>query len=142
VLDELGLAVALHDLVDGAQARQTSIKFQLNIVNTAALEKSKVGETERLVIYRLVQECLTNIARHAAASQVNISLTPQQKSSQQGFAISVSDNGKGFSLNEADGFGLLGMRERVEGLGGDFAINSSLNSGTQISAWIPTRKLE
>jgi two-component system, NarL family, sensor histidine kinase UhpB len=139
VLDELGLAVALHDLIDGAQARQTAVKFQLSIVNAEALEKNKVGETESLVIYRLIQECLTNIARHAAASQVNISVTPQQKSSQQGFAINVRDNGKGFSLSDADGFGLLGMRERVEGLGGDFAIDSSQDKGTQISAWIPTK---
>jgi two-component system, NarL family, sensor histidine kinase UhpB len=142
VLDELGLAVALHDLIDGAQARQTAVKFQLSIVNAEALEKNNVGETESLVIYRLVQECLTNIARHAVASQVNINVTPQQKSSQQGFAINVSDNGKGFILSEADGFGLLGMRERVEGLGGDFAIDSSQDKGTHVSAWIPTGTLQ
>jgi two-component system sensor histidine kinase UhpB len=141
VLDELGLVVALRDLVDNTQLRFGNIAFVLS----ETLGKQKLGETQSLVIYRLVQECLTNITRHASASRVEISVQMQAKAEEKGVAIKVSDNGKGFAPDNVSGFGLLGMRERVEGLGGDFAIETNLNTGstingTTINAWIPLRE--
>jgi two-component system, NarL family, sensor histidine kinase UhpB len=55
--------------------------------------------------------------------------------------VKVSDNGKGFAPSNVEGFGLLGMRERVEGLGGDFTIDTNANKGTTILAWIPLREI-
>lgn len=143
VLDELGLVVALRDLVDSTQMRFGNIAFTL----TETLGKTQLGETQSLVIYRLVQESLTNIARHASATQVEINLQIQSKVDNtkvdntevdnKGIEVNVSDNGKGFNPSNVEGFGLLGMRERVEGLGGDFAIETNLNKGTTINAWIP-----
>ncbi len=149
VLDELGLVAALRDLVDNAQVRFGDIAFALNIHNATDLGKQTIGETalseaQSLVAYRLVQECLTNIARHAQASIVEINVSPLENANKTGITIEVRDNGKGFDVNKAEstgylGFGLLGMRERVEGLGGKFVIESSANQGSVIQAWIPLK---
>jgi two-component system, NarL family, sensor histidine kinase UhpB len=139
VLDELGLALALRDLVDNTQLRFGNIAFKFY----EALDKQTLTETQNLVIYRLVQECLTNITRHASASEVEVHVQMQTKMKAKtkgdGVAIKVSDNGKGFTQDNITGFGLLGMRERVEGLGGDFVIEASLNNGAVIQAWIPLK---
>lgn len=144
VLDELGLVLALRDLVETAQLRFGNIAFTLNLDKAADLGKEILGETKSLVTYRLVQECLTNIARHAEATTVEIDVCAQAQNNKAGIAVKVSDNGKGFDASKTEsanflGFGLLGMRERVEGLGGDFTIDSSAKNGTKISAWIPLK---
>ncbi len=138
VLDELGLEVALKDLVNGWQTRFEGITATLNITNSQCLSKESLGEVESLVVYRLVQECLTNVSRHAAASQVNIQLHAHIKE-KQGISLIIQDNGKGFNINQVQGLGLLGMRERVEGLEGDFFIQAKPEFGTTITAWIPLR---
>ena len=138
VLDELGLEVALQDLVNGWQTRFEGIAATLNIANAQCLTKESLGEVESLVVYRLVQECLTNVSRHAAASQVNIQLHAHIKE-KQGISLIIQDNGKGFNINQVQGLGLLGMRERVEGLEGDFSIQAKPEFGTTITAWIPLR---
>jgi two-component system sensor histidine kinase UhpB len=137
VLDELGLVVALRDLVDSTQMRFGNIAFTLS----ENLGKTPLAEAQSLVIYRLVQESLTNIARHASATQVEIIVQIQSKIDNKGVEVKVSDNGKGFAPSNVEGFGLLGMRERVEGLGGDFKIETNANKGTTILAWIPLREI-
>jgi two-component system sensor histidine kinase UhpB len=139
VLDELGLVVALQDLVDTWVARYSNIAFALDISNAIDLGKETLGEAESVVLYRLVQECLTNISRHAEATLVDINVSTQLKPSKQGITVKIKDNGKGFNPSKTDGLGLPGMRERVEGLGGEFEIESNSNKGTTISAWIPLR---
>ncbi len=139
VLDELGLVVALQDLVDTCATRYGNIAFTLNISHADDLGKETLGEAESLVLYRLVQECLTNISRHAEATLVNINVSTQLKINKRGITVKVQDNGKGFNANKVNGFGLPGMRERVEGLGGEFTIEASSNKGTTILAWIPLR---
>lgn len=138
VLDELGLEVALQDLVNGWQTRFEGIAATLNIANAQYLTKESLGDVESLVVYRLVQECLTNVSRHAAASQVNIQLHAHIKE-KQGISLIIQDNGKGFNINQVQGLGLLGMRERVEGLEGDFSIQAQPEFGTTITVWIPLR---
>jgi two-component system sensor histidine kinase UhpB len=91
----------------------------------------------QVTIYRLVQECLTNISRHAHAGKVEIILSSQTRDDTPMLYVSVSDNGKGFNETAVDGFGLHGMRERVEGLGGEFTLATRLGKGTEISARIP-----
>jgi two-component system sensor histidine kinase UhpB len=148
VLDELGLSAALQDLVSSNQVRLGKITYTLDLNDESSEDCNQLGEAQSLVIYRLAQECLTNINRHAQASKVNIKLDKHRYAGNKGILLEVQDNGKGFNQQNAEhmviaenitgaGFGLLGMRERVEGLGGFFNINSTPNQGTMIRAWIP-----
>jgi two-component system, NarL family, sensor histidine kinase UhpB len=141
VLDELGLELALQDLVDTWRARNHNISCTLQIENADNLSKNQIHETDSLVIYRLVQESLTNIARHANAQQVTIHLYAEFKTAWLGLGVSVQDNGRGFSTAQtsSQGLGLAGMRERVESLGGDFSLQSQAGKGTIIKAWIPMK---
>jgi two-component system sensor histidine kinase UhpB len=132
ILDELGLASALRDLVDGWQPRNDSARCTLAIADAAC---DGLDEATQVTVYRLVQECLTNISRHASASSVAIALS--REPGQRALRVSVSDNGKGFDEDLVDGFGLYGMRERVEGLGGEFRLATQPGKGTEISARLP-----
>ncbi|HEY8085129.1 MAG TPA: ATP-binding protein, partial [Methylophilaceae bacterium] len=139
ILDELGLASALQDLVDTWRSRNETVSCKLTIDDSIYKDQDKeMNEVIQITIYRLVQECLTNISRHAHATQVEIMLNRKPKNGQHPMLhISVSDNGQGFNEAAVDGFGLHGMRERVEGLGGEFTLVSRLSKGTDISARIP-----
>lgn len=139
VLDELGLTLALQDLVATWQVRNETIHSALTIKNVDDLKKEILGEGQCLVIYRLVQESLTNIARHASASQCEIVVSAEIKQHKQGVSVKVQDNGTGFDIANYTGFGLLGMRERIESFNGNFSLQSSANLGTTITAWIPLR---
>lgn len=139
VLNELGLAVALHDLVDTWQFRNENTLCTL-IMNGLEAE---LGEAESLTLYRLVQECLTNISRHANASTVRIDVHREIKAGKPVLQVNVHDNGKGFDPNiRANGLGLPGMRERVEGLNGELTIVSQPNQGTSVTAWIPLSTIQ
>ena len=129
-LDELGLMVALQELVAVWQVRNENCECKLNIESELP---NNMNEALRVTVYRLVQECLTNVTRHAEATKVAINVILEKSQ----LNISVKDNGKGFEAIDFAGFGLLGMRERVEGLGGIFIINSSVATGTQVNARLP-----
>ena len=133
ILDELGLIAALHDLVDIWKSRNEAINCHFSI----KVIENNFTETTNLAIYRLVQEALTNISRHANASIVTIEIDAENRHQQTGMMIKIHDNGVGFNPNNSDGFGLPGMRERVEGLGGTFTIETRLNHGTALTAWVP-----
>ena len=139
VLDELGLVLALNDLVDTWRSRNKNILCSLEIKNADSLEKSHLSNAQHLAIYRLVQESLTNIERHANATHVEIKIGSAANNLQMGIAITVADNGIGFSLNHADGLGLTGMRERVLALKGEFNKQSNSDNGSTIYAWLPMR---
>jgi len=86
------------------------------------------------VIYRIVQEGLTNIYKHAQATAVQLQL----RSLDSGFSLTLEDNGNGFQIDaNRSGFGLQGMRERVEALGGQLTITSDRGAGCQIMATFP-----
>jgi signal transduction histidine kinase len=131
VLEQLGLAAALRQLVNRLR-RLHPAQIRLRTSRLGALAK----HTER-VAYRLVQECCSNIARHSAARDVNISLTTADGV----LKLCVRDNGVGFSVAEALGkpesFGLAGLRERVLLLGGKCHIHSRPGQGTVVSLELP-----
>ena len=133
VLDELGLIAALNDLVDTWKSRSEAINCHFSI----KVIEDNLTETINLAIYRLVQEALTNISRHAKASIVTIDIITENQRQQTGVMVKIHDNGIGFNPNNNDGFGLPGMRERVEGLGGTFTIETRLKHGTTLTAWVP-----
>ena len=133
-LDELGLAAALEHLVQQWQARNRATRAALEVDDTADGLDRGLGENENMTCYRLVQEALTNITRHAAARNVLIGLTRREAQ----LVIVVSDDGVGApAAARAPGLGLVGMRERVEALGGSIHIESTVQQGFRIRAVIP-----
>lgn len=131
ILDELGLKPALLDLVDTWKSRHKNIHCEIKI---SGIDHNP-EETVSVAIYRLVQESLTNVARHANASQVEVEIYALTAQGKSGLQIHVRDNGSGFDASHTNGLGLPGMRERVEGLGGTLKIDTS--KGTEIKAWLP-----
>jgi signal transduction histidine kinase len=124
VLEQLGLGAALRQLVNRFR-RLNPIRVKMLLSRLGRLPQ----HTE-IIVYRLVQECFNNIAKHSSASSVNISV-----SSADGWVrLAVEDNGVGFRVEEAlarkDSFGLSGMRERVALLGGRFEIRSHPRNGS------------
>lgn len=132
-LDELGLKAAVQDLVDTWLQRNSSTTVDVSLSGDFV----GVDETVAIAVYRIVQECLTNIARHSGANKVMIDL--HRKSDQ--LVLQLEDNGHGFDPKlVSSGFGVAGMRERVQGLGGHFELNSSVGCGVQIQASLPFKK--
>ena len=135
LLEELGLQAALDELVTTWKSRHKEVKCEVSITPIHEV----LEEAKGITLYRLTQECLTNITKHSNATAVDIQLFYKRKSQQEGLQLIVKDNGQGFNLNNTIGFGLPGMRERVEGLNGDLIINTTLGKGTEINAWIPIK---
>ena len=134
VLDELGLEEAIRDLVTTWKLRNPDIACSLIL---PTLDAASIAEPLAVTVYRIVQECLTNISRHAQASQVEISMAQNQGIVGSSLAIHISDDGRGFDPQRATGFGLAGMRERIEGLGGALRINSEPGHGFALSVKLP-----
>jgi len=135
-LDDLGLIPALHSYVkDFAKRTGLSIRF----TSFTRGKAEQLDSARRTVLYRVAQEALTNVARHAQASQVKMSIRKLRRV----IRMEVQDNGKSFQVQGASptrrkkGLGLLGMRERVEMVGGRFTIESEPGQGTTIRAEIP-----
>lgn len=131
VLDEVGLEAALRQ-----QARETSersgVKIEI-LVHT----RDVLPEDYEIAIYRIVQEALTNIARHADATHASVVLT----STRQAVQLTIEDDGRGFDADASfgDHLGLASMRERVELLGGAMRIESAVGEGTTIHVRLPQR---
>jgi signal transduction histidine kinase len=90
------------------------------------------GEEENAIVYRLVQEGMTNALRHGNARRITISLNLEKG----GLRINISDDGVGFS-ELREGYGITGMRERIEQLGGSLQVTGKMHAGTLVSAWLP-----
>jgi signal transduction histidine kinase len=130
VLDDLGLVAALEEETEAWQARHPNIDCSF----TKNGELMGLGERVNISLYRIVQESLTNIAKHAAATRVHLHLVCRQ----QDVALNIEDNGCGMDINKPGrGLGLIGMRERVEALDGTLTVNSSPGQGVAISVRIP-----
>ncbi len=132
VLDKLGLVTALHDLVDEFSQR-TRIDCEFSVHPADLVVDNRLATP----LYRMVQESLTNVARHARATEVVVSLyrDPAGK-----IVLNVDDNGKGMSDDAQQtrkSFGLIGMRERAAMLGGELKIHSKPGAGTSIEIVIP-----
>ena len=132
ILTELGLKATLEDMVTHWEDRNTPISFSLHCDDAV----DKLDKPRVIQIFRVIQESLTNIIRHANASHVTINL--EIKTTPDALDLSITDNGQGCKIDEmTSGFGLLGMEERIKLLGGSFKIQSQVNQGTQVNAQIP-----
>jgi signal transduction histidine kinase len=130
-LDRLGLLPAVRQLATDSQ-RQNGFRVELM---ADEMELRLSAETETM-LYRVVQEALTNIARHAEATHVGILL----KREPEAISVIVEDDGVGFDAEEAarsGRLGLLGMRERTEMMGGKFGVESAPGAGTTIFVNLP-----
>ena len=131
-LDELGLVETLKETIKSWKARYPETKYSL--ITIGSLEN--LNETVSITFYRVVQECLRNIARHAQASEVSIQLESDPEN--QMITLKVQDNGCGFSLPSSHrGLGLIGMRERAQALGGQLHSYSVPNQGVTIIFTVP-----
>ena len=134
VLDDLGLIPALHAFLKEFTKR-TGILIRVNAM--AGVEE--LNGTKRMVLYRVAQEAMTNIAKHAHASRVKVDL----KIIPGAVRMEINDDGKSFVVESVlfakrhKHLGLIGMRERVEMVGGSFSIESAPGQGTKVCAQIP-----
>jgi two-component system sensor histidine kinase UhpB len=139
-LDESGLVVALQNMVDDWNGRHADLFCHFNY-------EGKFNELEEKIninLYRILQESLTNIDKHANATEVDIRLvrsgTDNKKYFPNQIYLTIHDDGVGFDLNVVTtGMGLLGMRERAEALGGEFVVQSAINGGVQLKVTIPVQ---
>ncbi|HZR70657.1 MAG TPA: PAS domain-containing sensor histidine kinase [Burkholderiales bacterium] len=131
MLDDLGLVPAVEWLAQGFTER-SGVACELK-VDEAQLD---LGEPHASAVFRILQESLTNVAKHAQASRVEMALVREDGA----VTLSVSDNGRGFSPQDPrkpSSFGLMGLRERAYALGGEVRIDSAPGRGTRIDVRIP-----
>jgi len=128
-LEALGLRGALLSRLE-EMSRQLGLEVEADIAATV----NELDDLLSLAIYRLVQETLTNTVRHAAASSVRLRMGVQD-----GWVeCLIEDDGCGFDVTQAsNGFGLIGLRERVESLGGRMTMNSAPGEGTRLEFLLP-----
>ncbi len=135
VLTELGLKATMEDLLNHWSIRNPELKLTI----TCPDEVDHLEQKITIQIFRVVQECLTNIVRHAQAKQAAISLEiERQAKTGTALRLQVSDDGQGCAIDKIKtGFGLLGMRERINSLGGELTIQTRPHQGMSIIATIP-----
>ena len=134
VLTDLGLKATLDDLVQHWSERHPA--FQLTITCDAKIDL--IDKPIAIQVFRVIQECLTNVVRHANARHVNISLNLSNNTATNLLLLTVQDDGQGCDLTTLPrGFGLLGLKERVKSLNGEIVFSSHLGQGMTISAIIP-----
>jgi signal transduction histidine kinase len=130
-LDDFGLTAALERLADNF-SEQSGIAIELE----AGLGHERLPSDIETVLYRLVQEALTNVVKHAHAQHVSIVVRRKE-----GVVTAViEDDGRGFEDGKGEGgLGLVGMRERVALVNGRFRIESAANAGTTLLVEVPVR---
>ncbi|MGA3304065.1 MAG: histidine kinase [Methylovirgula sp.] len=139
ILHQMGLADAVRQLIDSWASANRQIACKLSLPeNGAALDRLLHNEETSLTSYRIIQECLTNVARHSKAKKVDVALALDlaNKAAPQ-LTISIDDDGIGLAPDFRFGFGFLGMSERVRKLGGKLTIGKGTCGGTLIRAFIP-----
>ncbi|HMQ56606.1 MAG TPA: ATP-binding protein, partial [Anaerolineae bacterium] len=130
VLEQLGLVGSL-------QALTANFRDGLRIGLDAPPSLPPLPAAVEVAIYRITQEALANVARHAHARQCEVKL----RLLDQQFLLEISDNGCGLSLSHQAGVGLNSMRERAAELGGTFHLESSPNGGVRLIVKLPLRRL-
>ena len=136
VLDDLGLVPALHSHMKDF-TKQTGLRIHFTTFTSGAIEG--LGSAEQTALYRVAQEALANVAKHAQASRVEVTLQKLPRA----LCMAIKDNGKSFEVGKVlharkyRRLGLLGMRERVEMVAGKFAVESASGQGTTIQAQVP-----
>ena len=135
-LAELGLSDAL-----AALARLWREAHPGVVINTSISPSTGTfGETAEVTIYRVIQEALTNVFRHAGATRIDIAVEPARSGTEpagiDAVLVRIRDNGAGLQADHKQGFGIIGMRERVQALGGSMTV-ASTDQGVAVEAVVP-----
>lgn len=134
ILDELGLIVALQEMSDDWNARHEDTFCHFS--HSGDLDN--LDEELNISVYRIIQEGLTNISKHAGASEVDVKLCRQTMEGVDSLHLTLVDDGLGFdSRNMRWGLGLLGMRERCEAMSGKFSLATQPGKGVSIEIILP-----
>jgi signal transduction histidine kinase len=136
-LDELGLGPALEALGERtSMASAVSVELNINLESDTDPDSGRLASETEDTIYRLVQEALNNAVQHGETDRARVDVTESERL----LRVRVSDEGCGFDPNAAsDGFGLVGMRERIGLAGGTLELQSAPGDGTTIVAELPAR---
>lgn len=135
ILDDLGLLAASEWLCERTR-RVGGVQCALDIDADFPREVDEMDAETALVLFRVLQEGTTNALKHAAATSVRLGLRRHEG----GWAVEVEDDGRGFDPSaETEGFGLLGLEERLRGLDGQLGVTSEPGRGTRIVASLPAR---
>jgi len=132
VMDNLGLVEALKDEIRAWNKRNP----KTTCIHQFEGDLSNLGERSNITIYRIIQECLTNIAKHANAKHVSIRVINDATK----IHLSISDDGTGMNKSTAKkhlGLGLIGIRERIQALNGVFYYETAISDGFRIFIHIP-----
>ena len=135
ILDDLGLEVALRSFIDDFSKWEN-----IPVAFVATDLPLSLSPEIASCLYRVTQECLRNVVRHAEASQVEVTLAKVE----EGLRLSIKDDGKGFTVKSTQtgkaGLGLIGMQERVRVIQGNYEVASVPGQGTEITVWVPVPK--
>ena len=136
VLDEFGLVKALQNMIDEWNDNQNNIFCDFTFLDVP----TDLSESLKINIYRIIQESLTNILKHSNASQVTVVIKKDRLDNTERINLKIEDNGIGIDQDKIiPGFGLLGMKERVEMNGGIFEFESSVGNGVKINIFVPIK---
>jgi signal transduction histidine kinase len=130
MLDDLGLVPALE-----WQAREISRRGEMEVDVHSEMVSEQLADDTKVCLYRLVQEALTNAARHSGTKHAKVSIVQNEGT----IRVQITDDGIGFSPERLRGMGILGMEERVKRLGGSLTIESAPGKGTTVLAELPVR---
>jgi len=130
VLDEFGLVAAINWFCRKFPERHGNMLIETDL----EVEEANIPESQKTVLFRVIQEGLNNVAKHSRADFARVAL----KKTENSLELTIEDNGMGFNPNRSSaGIGLTGMRERVEMASGALCVESSEGSGTRVRAVLP-----
>jgi two-component system sensor histidine kinase UhpB len=136
VLDEFGLVKALQNMIDEWNDNQDNIFCDFTFLDVP----TDLSESLKINIYRIIQESLTNTLKHSNASQTTVTIKKDRLDNTERINLKIEDNGIGIDQDKIiPGFGLLGMKERVEMNGGIFEFESSAGNGVKINIFVPIK---
>jgi len=132
-LHKTGLAQVIKQFIENIRTDNTAINF------FSSGFESPYDDTTEIILYRVLQESVNNVMKHAQANRLDISLIRTDQS----ISLTIEDNGKGFDITNPDvfkGMGLNNLRSRINFLNGKVELDSQLNRGTLVSVYIPLTK--
>ena len=136
-LDELGIEAAVLALVDRARGSGLAVDVSMDLAYEQGRASTRYISELETAIYRIVQEALTNATKHGEAKRAVVEVHEDDRN----VNVVVRDDGHGFDpVEKSSGFGLPGMRERAELLGGTLSVESAVGNGTMMSASLPVRR--
>ena len=140
-LDQLGTQAAVESLIEPMTARSgLSIEADIDLAYESGRAETRHEPEVENALYRIAQESLNNVVKHAEATHARVAITEKGPR----VTLIVEDDGKGMGQREGDrqGFGLIGMRERAEQLGGELTVAAAEGGGTRVTAVVPARRLD